>query len=85
MRPDQVLMLQARVDLGVILMKEYSTFHKVLRLELHHQMQYNIISRYVFVGSHTSTEMQMKKNVMAKDLCDINYFLEELEISCKNP
>ena len=33
------------VDLGVMAMKKYSPFPKVLGLESHHQMQFSVISR----------------------------------------
>ena len=38
MRPQQVLPLWVKVDLGVMAMKEYSTFPKIPGLESHHQM-----------------------------------------------
>ena len=36
---------QVRVNLGVITMKEYTTFPKASGLELHHQMQLSVIPR----------------------------------------
>ena len=55
--PYQMLPLQARVDLGVIAMKEYSTFLKAPALQL--LLLLSVISRIVVEGeSYSSAEMQ---------------------------
>ena len=66
------------MDLGVMAMKEYSTFPKALRLEFHHQLQFSVISS-TFVG----------KEVFAlhRDLVRIFYSLTQLgynlfEVNC---
>ena len=43
MGPSQILLLQFRVDLGVMAMKRYSAFIRSPELDLHHQMQFSII------------------------------------------
>ena len=45
MGPQQVLAFQIRVDLGVMEMKEYSTFPKAPELEPDHQMRFSVIYR----------------------------------------
>ena len=45
MWPLQVLSLRIRLDLKVIVMKEYTEFPKAPELEPHHQMQFSPISR----------------------------------------
>ena len=44
----QVLPLRVRVDLRVMEMNEYSEFPEFPELELHHQMQFNVIHRTPF-------------------------------------
>ena len=44
-QPTNQVLFQVRVDLGVMEMKEYSTFPKVQKLEFHHRIVlYNIQS-----------------------------------------
>ena len=43
--PKQVQPLWFRVDLGVIVMKGYFTFHRSPEVMLHHQMQFSVIRR----------------------------------------
>ena len=43
----QVLPLWARVDRGVMPLKEYSIFTRAPEQELHHMMQFNVISRRI--------------------------------------
>ena len=79
----QVLSFWVRVDLGVMTVKEYSTFSKDLELEPHHQMQFSIISRTLLWEGYFSAEMQsvystalpIQNSVNAID-CDIlvNHF-----------
>ena len=59
-RPFQVLPLWARLDLGVMAMKEYSAFPKAQALlEPHHQIvQYHIEDARWQGGSYPSAEMQ---------------------------
>ena len=45
MGPKQVLLLQVRVDLGVMKMKGYSTLLRSLELKFHYQMQFCVIPR----------------------------------------
>ena len=45
----QVLQLQFRMDLGLMVMKGWSTFLKAPELKPHHQMQFSVIS-WKFVG-----------------------------------
>ena len=48
MGPEQLLLLQVRVDLGVMAMKEYSTLSRTLEQEPHYQMQFSVIPRTPF-------------------------------------
>ena len=43
--PDTTNLLLVRVNLGVIVLKKYSTFLRFPGLELHHQIQFNVIPR----------------------------------------
>ena len=43
MRPQQVLPLKIKVDLGIMAMKGYSTLPRSPELEPHHQMLFSII------------------------------------------
>ena len=45
-----VLPLQVRVDLRAVVMKGYSTFSEVPKLEPHHQIQFSVISRILVEG-----------------------------------
>ena len=45
MRPDQLLPIRVRVDLGIILMKGYSKLFGYPEVEPHHQMLFSVISR----------------------------------------
>ena len=45
MESQQVLQLQVRVDLGVITIKGYSTLTRAPKVDLNHQMQFNVTSR----------------------------------------
>ena len=45
-----VLPIRLRVDLGVIVLKECSTFPKDLRLKLHHQIHFSVILRTLVDG-----------------------------------
>ena len=42
MGPKQLLLLQVKVDLGVMAMKGYFTFLIALVLESHHQIQFSV-------------------------------------------
>ena len=59
MRPEQVQLLRVRVDLGVMVMKGYFTFHKAPEQEPQYQIHFSVKPR-VFVGeeSYPSTEGQ---------------------------
>ena len=48
MGPKQELLLQIRVDLGVMAMKQYSSLPKSQELQPHHQMQLSIIPKTLF-------------------------------------
>ena len=43
MGPKQVLRMQVRVDLGVMVMKDYSIFPKDSGVESHHQIHFSVI------------------------------------------
>ena len=65
MRPQQVLPLQARVDLGVMVMKGYSMFFKAPGLEPHHQM-FSVILRTLVVwggDGYLSEEVQLAYSI----------------------
>ena len=55
MGPKQVILIQIRVDLELMAMKNYSTFDRAPGLERHHQMHFNVISRTLvgFIGVFT--------------------------------
>ena len=59
MGPKQVLPLWVRMDLGVMTMKEYSTFSKAPGLQPLHLIFFSVISRTLVVGrgSNPFTEM----------------------------
>ena len=67
--PYQVLPLWARVDLGVMTMKGYSTFPQISGLEPHHQMQFSVTSKTISIwptdgtltGTRTLEKMVMKE------------------------
>ena len=46
-----------RVDLGVMTMKGYSTLLKAARIEPHHQIQFNVISRTFVLGCLTPLQI----------------------------
>ena len=64
--PYQVLLLQAKVDLGVMAMKRYSTFPKApALLKAHYQMLFNVISRTLVRG---------RVLLLSKDAIDLVWF-----------
>ena len=46
----QAQLLQVKVNLGVMEIKEYSTFPRSQKLEPHHQMQFSVIPRTLLLG-----------------------------------
>ena len=48
MGPQQVVPPQARIDLGVMKLEEYSTLLKYSEVEPHHQMQFSVMPRTPF-------------------------------------
>ena len=66
-----MLPLWVRVDLGVMAMKAYSTFPNASGLELHHQMEFSVISRTLIGGvgggAHLSAVMQFVYSIAPAD------------------
>ena len=73
-RPDQVLPLQARVDLGAIAMNAYSKFPKDQGLEPHHQMIWCHLQENRW--SYPSTEMLSVYSTALAD-CAYEYLAED--------
>ena len=55
---EQIQPLQVRVDLGVMVIKGYSTQLRALKLEPHYQMEFSAIPRAPLIGvrAHTNEE-----------------------------
>ena len=53
MRPEQILPLWFRLDLGVMAMKGYFTLPRAPELESHHHIQFSVIPRISFFGGVT--------------------------------
>ena len=69
MGPKQVLLLQVRVDLGVMAMKEYSTFPKAAELERHHQVRFSVISKILNAeGSYSFAKVQLVYSTATADM-----------------
>ena len=75
MRPWQVLPLQVREDLGVMTMKEYSTFPRAPELEPYDQMQFTIIPRTPILWSILPLCRRYRQHWQAKIDPDISLFL----------
>ena len=64
----QILLIRARVDLGIMAMNVYSTFPKAPELEPHKLTQFSVTSRIlVGLGFYSSTELQSAYSLASAD------------------
>ena len=62
-RNRQVLTLQVRVELGVMVLNQYFTCPRSSELEPQYQMQFSVIPRHTFVGDSVSIYWQILQKV----------------------
>ena len=64
------LSLWVRLNLGVMTVKEYSTFPKAQGWELFHQMQFNVILKTLTGGFLPTAEMQSASSTVPANWAD---------------